>query len=836
MSKQSKLSEYEQKYKEIELIGRGTQGSAMLVECRLDQKRYVSKKVILSNLSEKDQNNAIQELKLLREMKHPNIVKFIESYKEKNKVIIIMEYCEYGDLSQLIKQKSAKGEQIEESTILEWFVQICSALSFIHSKKVIHRDIKSSNIFLTKSNCVKIGDFGISKQLENSMDKANTLVGTPYYLSPEVCQNKPYTYKSDMWSLGCVIYELCSLKHPFQSNSLMSLVMKIATEKTPKIPQNYSLMTNGFIRSLLQKIPEKRPSAQDILNNQHVKKLMKEFVQQKQEIVNDIQNMKQIMISKGASQGEITLMEKQLQERIQKQQEQVKAQIQAQSQLMNNESAKKPQSNSSKIANNLSKQSYVQSQYIKNESEKRDSLSITQKEREIQQQLSNLQSEVMKSYQKLNTPQNSSKKDKNSQCFRDSDFTVKSEMIQTSSNKKGKQIEQHKDDTNYSDGENTIQSIAVSQFENTNKKQTLKSNISNVSCQQNKKDQLESTVKSFIAEDSQEYRTSSLGQSRHQQNYSAEMKNDSQQTETNSQFYTSSEGERESDSDNQSEKFTPSMALDLVQNESILLSKFLVDDKTLDSQHDNYQKQTKSTENQRKQVVYDIQEYSTENPIIFGSRQNQNIQNDNLTETSVSLNVSLTQDSVFLKSKLGFTGKTFLQNNLVNLASKQEKDEEKQIQLNDNKLTTSQEKNLNKIDDLGNNNLQLKLEKNSNSFKNQSQKSEGTEEYYEDDFEEYEDDFEEYKEDEDDQNGQDKTKTSQKFDCHFLYESDEEKYEDDYDQLDDILSFYKDQLNNNYNEDIMSESLYKFDLTEIIEESLENSAAFTQKSSQIYEL
>ncbi|KAL4479473.1 hypothetical protein ABPG72_011795 [Tetrahymena utriculariae] len=834
MSKQPKLSEYEQKYKELELIGRGTQGSAMLVECRSDQKRYVSKQVILSNLSEKDQNNAIQELKLLREMKHPNIVKFIESYKEKNKVIIIMEYCEYGDLSQMIKQKSAKGELIEESTILQWFIQICSALSFIHSKKVIHRDIKSSNIFLTKSNCVKIGDFGISKQLENSMDKANTLVGTPYYLSPEICQNKPYTYKSDMWSLGCVIYELCSLKHPFKSNSLMSLVMKIATEKTPKIPQNYSLMTNGFIRSLLQKIPEKRPSAQDILNNQHIKKLMKEFIQQKQEMVNDIKNMKQIMISKGASQGEITLMEKQLQERIQKQQEQVKAQIQAQSQLMSNELAKKQQPNSSKMIDNQSKQSYVQSQNLKNESKKRDSLSITQKEREIQEQLQNLQSQVMESYQKLSTPQNSSKKDKSSHCFKDSDITLKSEMIQTSSNKKGRQIQQIQDETNYSDGENTIQSIAVSQFENTNKKQIVKSSISNVSCQQNKKDQLESTVKSLIAEDSQEYRTSSLGQFKHQQNYSSEIKNDSQQTETNSQFYTSSEGERESDSDNQSEKFTPSMALDLVQNESILLSKFFVDDKILDSQSDNL-KSTKQAENQ-KQTVYHIQEYSTENPVIFGSRQDQCQNNDNLTETSVSLNVSLTQDSVFLKSKLGLTGTTFLQNNLINLVSESEKEEEKLFQLNENKDIINEEKNFIQQDDQDNNNLQLKLEKNSNSLKHQSQKSEDTEEYYEDDFEEYEDDFEEYKEDEEDQNDQDKSKTSQKFDCHFLYESDEEKYEDDYDQLDDILSFYKDQLSNNYNDDNMSESLYKFDLTEIIEESLENSAAFTQKQQQIYEL
>lgn len=166
----------------------------------------------MNYLSAKEKEFSLSEANMMKDLKHANIVQYIESFIEKDVLIIIMEYCEEGDLGFHVKRRQQKKELIPEKIILNWFLQIALALDYIHSKKILHRDIKSSNIFLTSNGTVKIGDFGISKVLEGTQEAANTVVGTPYYMSPEVCENKPYTYKSDVWALGCVLYELCTLK------------------------------------------------------------------------------------------------------------------------------------------------------------------------------------------------------------------------------------------------------------------------------------------------------------------------------------------------------------------------------------------------------------------------------------------------------------------------------------------------------------------------------------------------------------------------------------------------------------------------------------------------
>lgn len=183
-----------------------------------------------------------------------------------------------GDLSFHIKRRQQNGERFTETEIFNWFVQLCLALDYIHGRKVLHRDLKTQNVFLTGNNTVKLGDFGISRVLENTNGAAMTVVGTPYYMSPEVCQNQPYTFKSDVWALGCVLYELCTLKHAFSADNLLGLVYKIVQDKYEPIPSCYSTELQALISAMLNKNAQERPSVDQILQMPIVRQKMIDFV------------------------------------------------------------------------------------------------------------------------------------------------------------------------------------------------------------------------------------------------------------------------------------------------------------------------------------------------------------------------------------------------------------------------------------------------------------------------------------------------------------------------------------------------------------------------------
>lgn len=148
---------------------------------------------------------------------------------------------------------------------MDWFVQICLALKYVHDRKILHRDLKTQNIFLTSKGEIKIGDFGIARVLQSTYDYAQTAIGTPYYLSPEICQEKPYNQKSDIWSLGCILYEIITLKHAFDATSMKALVFKILRGQYPDIPKIYSQELRDVISEMLTKEPSKRPSIKKIL-------------------------------------------------------------------------------------------------------------------------------------------------------------------------------------------------------------------------------------------------------------------------------------------------------------------------------------------------------------------------------------------------------------------------------------------------------------------------------------------------------------------------------------------------------------------------------------------
>ena len=219
---------------------------------------------------------SLLEAKLLSALHHPNIVTCYESFTERGRLCIVMDYCAGGDLYQRLKRQ--KGVLLAEDRVLDWFTQMCLGLKHVHDRKVLHRDLKTQNVFMTADGRCKLGDFGVSKVLSGTTQLAQTAVGTPYYLSPEICENKAYDNKSDIWSLGCVLYELCTLQHPFEGASLKLLIVKILRGNYAPVSSRYSRAIRDVIAQMLQRDPARRPSVNEILSRQPFKDMAKRWL------------------------------------------------------------------------------------------------------------------------------------------------------------------------------------------------------------------------------------------------------------------------------------------------------------------------------------------------------------------------------------------------------------------------------------------------------------------------------------------------------------------------------------------------------------------------------
>ncbi|XP_041796630.1 serine/threonine-protein kinase Nek3 isoform X2 [Chelmon rostratus] len=184
-----------------------------------------------------------------------------------------MEYCGGGDLLQRIRQQ--KTAQFCVDDILRWFTQMCAAAKHIHDKRVLHRDLKSKNIFLTDNGTIKLGDFGSACVLNSPKAYAHAYVGTPYYVAPEIWNNKPYNNKSDVWSLGCVLYELCTLRHPFQASSWKSLILKVCRGAYPPLPNHLPYELQYLVKQMFKTNPKDRPSLHTILTSHRVSRLLR---------------------------------------------------------------------------------------------------------------------------------------------------------------------------------------------------------------------------------------------------------------------------------------------------------------------------------------------------------------------------------------------------------------------------------------------------------------------------------------------------------------------------------------------------------------------------------
>ncbi|MED6276814.1 hypothetical protein CHARACLAT_006780 [Characodon lateralis] len=261
-----------EKYSHLRVIGEGSFGRAVLVQCKSTQEKYVLKEIQLPKNQSKQQSSR-KEAVLLSTMKHPSIVAFREVFEADGLLCIVMEYCSGGDL--LHKIQLQKSSQFTVDNILKWFAQMCAGAKYIHDKRVLHRDLKSKNVFLADDGSVKLGDFGSACILNSSKAYAYTYVGTPYYVAPEIWDNKPYNNKSDVWSLGCVLYELCTLRHPFQASSWKSLILKVCRGAYPPLPNHLPYELHYLIKHMFKTNPKDRPSVHTILTSHRVSRLLR---------------------------------------------------------------------------------------------------------------------------------------------------------------------------------------------------------------------------------------------------------------------------------------------------------------------------------------------------------------------------------------------------------------------------------------------------------------------------------------------------------------------------------------------------------------------------------
>ena len=277
-------------------LGKGTYGIVYKVQKLNTNSIYVIKQIPLSGLSEKERNEVEQEAKILHSINSNYVVKYYDSFKENENLNIVMEYCDGGDLNDFLIEKKKLGQPLEEPFIWKIFIKITIGLADIHKLKILHRDLKTLNIFLKQNFDIKIGDLGVAKVLSKN-NFARTVIGTPYYLSPEICEEKPYNDKSDVWALGCILYELCTFKHPFEARSQGALILKILNNKPEPINNTFSKELNNIIYMLLDKNYDKRPSCIEILkNNMVISKIkslgLSELLTDLDNISNDQSNIK----------------------------------------------------------------------------------------------------------------------------------------------------------------------------------------------------------------------------------------------------------------------------------------------------------------------------------------------------------------------------------------------------------------------------------------------------------------------------------------------------------------------------------------------------------------
>ena len=261
----------------LEKLGDGAYSVVYKVRRKEDSKIYALKKVRLQNLSEKEKENSLNEVRILASVKSTFVISYKEAFIDENEksLCIVMEYADKGDLYQKICQFKKMGCLIDEVDVWRIFIQMTKGLKALHDLKILHRDLKSANIFLFSDGSAKIGDLNVSKVAHKGLGYTQT--GTPYYASPEVWRDEPYDIKSDIWSLACVTYEMIALHPPFRAENMEALYNKVIKCQYGKISDRYSSDISEIIKLLLKVKSKDRPTCGQILKHPLVKKRIEFF-------------------------------------------------------------------------------------------------------------------------------------------------------------------------------------------------------------------------------------------------------------------------------------------------------------------------------------------------------------------------------------------------------------------------------------------------------------------------------------------------------------------------------------------------------------------------------
>lgn len=250
----------------LEKLGEGAFGAAYKVLNKEDNSTYVIKKISKKNSKEEEIKNIKKEADIFATIESENIVKYYDSFIDNESFNIIMEDCNGLDLRKFITSHEKLNDFIEKDEIYYIILEICKGLKDIHDKNLIHRDLKPDNIFLNSDVRIKIGDFGIERQLKIENEYAKTQAGAMLYMAPEIINGEKYNSKVEMWALGCIIHELCTLKVCFQSNTIEGLKKNIKGCKHEKINiEQYGQGMQNLIDSLLSTNYKNRPNIDEVI-------------------------------------------------------------------------------------------------------------------------------------------------------------------------------------------------------------------------------------------------------------------------------------------------------------------------------------------------------------------------------------------------------------------------------------------------------------------------------------------------------------------------------------------------------------------------------------------